>query len=289
MFSCGADKKENDLTKVNLFGNVKSVRIKSYDALEKFGEYTKGEFYYKLNTFWEYNINGDLTKKSSTNQDGIVKENIYLYDDRGNQIESGFKLLDGSFSFKEKFKYNDKGHVIEHIYDSEGIFQHNYSYKSKYDNNGNIIESAKYNDELRLSFKEKYKYDNNGNITDSAKYYDDGTLWIQQIYNDGGNIIEIVNYSPIGTVNSKQKFQYDNKGSMIEKKYYKRDGSLTGNYKYEYDNSGNIVKEIIASPKRSIKSKTYKYEFDKQGNWIKQVNFRDEKATIIVEREIVYY
>ena len=60
-FSC-SENKENDLDKINLKGNVKSVKKRVYDATEKFGDPVKVNFLYEK--IFVFNESGNIIEKS---------------------------------------------------------------------------------------------------------------------------------------------------------------------------------------------------------------------------------
>ena len=146
-FSC-SENKENDLDKVNLKGNVKSIYTTSFEAIEKFGEIEKGD---KAREFvWDNDIKT-------------------YYNDNGNRIEENQYDEEGELTSKRKYKYDDNGNVIEaNQYDEEGELTRKYKYK--YDDNGNRIEAKEYDEDGELENESSYEYK-----------FDDKGNWIQQI------------------------------------------------------------------------------------------------------------
>ena len=86
-FSC-SENKENDLDKANLKGKVESIYITSFEAIEKFGEVTKGDK--KWENEWQFD-----------------KE--LIYNDNGNLIEQNEYDEEGELTNKWKVKYDDNG------------------------------------------------------------------------------------------------------------------------------------------------------------------------------------
>ena len=84
--------------------------------------------------------------------------------------------------------------------------------------------------------------------------------------------------------------KYDDKGNKIECNEYNSDGSLDWKRTSKYDDKGNEIEWNAYNSDGSLDSKfTYKYEFDKKGNWIKRIDFENEIAEFILEREYEYY
>jgi hypothetical protein len=137
LISCTAqNKQKNSLTEENLKGSVKSVREFSFDAVDKFGEISKGE----------------------RKREKPIEEDYYRkYNDKGNQIETNYYKSDGSLRLKHTYKYDDKGNKIEwNAYYSNG--RQSSKYTHKFDDKGNRIENNVYKSDGRLSSTYTYKY-----------------------------------------------------------------------------------------------------------------------------------
>ncbi len=104
--------KKNDLTKENLKGKVKSLKITKYKAIDKFGEIIKGkkeDAYHIL-----YNEKGNKTEVSHYKPNGNLDyKGIYKYNERGNLIEDSFYKSDGRLDCKSVYKYDERGSQIE--------------------------------------------------------------------------------------------------------------------------------------------------------------------------------
>lgn len=90
---CSSNSKyENDVTRLNLKGKVKSINEFSYEAIEKFGNIKRGKRKRKLS--WDL-------------------DEYIIFDDKGNEIEKNRYNSDGSLFSKWTFKY-DKYIVDDH-------------------------------------------------------------------------------------------------------------------------------------------------------------------------------
>src|SRR3990172_4528225 len=89
LFSCHSGKKEkNDLSEMNLSGKVKSLKAFTYEAVEKFGEVTKGERDERVTTHHIFNGQGNKIEENLYKADGSLEEKLtYQYDSKGNKIE----------------------------------------------------------------------------------------------------------------------------------------------------------------------------------------------------------
>ena len=143
---CSSEQKENYLTNFKIKGKVKSLVIKEYKAIERFGEVEKesiinsDEIHFNLdgNPVEEihYNSEGDVDVKSTYEYDeegdkvesttynsvsGIENKVTYEYDDDGNEVESITYNSDGSIERKFASEFNEDGNKDEmNIYDSDG-------------------------------------------------------------------------------------------------------------------------------------------------------------------------
>ena len=271
-FSC-SENKENDLDKVNLKGNVKSVFDISFEAVEKFGKITKGaEITYS---------NHDIYKRERT-----------VYNDKGNKIEKdSHNNSQGSLTHKDTFEYDDKGNQIEwRSYVSDGSLQSKVTYR--YDDKGNIIENRTINSDGNLNDGWTYEYDDKGNHIKSRHYYDSFLNNLDNFtyeHDDKGNVIEFKKYNKDGELNYKQKNRWNDKGNLIEYSKYDKDGKLTFRRTIQHD-KGNIIERKDYDKKNKLKDKTnYEYKFDDKENWIQKIIFKNDKVTHIVERDIDYF
>jgi hypothetical protein len=138
---------KNDLRKLNLNGNIKSIREFSYKAIEKLGDIQKGKagfFYYNF-----FSNKGNKIEDNSYISDGsLIKKFTYKYDDKGNRIENSRFTSDGNIEKKYTYKYEDMGNAIEeNCYTSDGILLSKYTYKYEYDNQENWNKQIRFEDD----------------------------------------------------------------------------------------------------------------------------------------------
>jgi hypothetical protein len=297
LISCTNKIEENDWTKDNLKGKVKSYTEFSYKAVERFSDIEKVNR--ERENSWEY----DIQKK---------------YDQKGNMIEKNELDSDGSLLKKEIFKYNDELKMIEsNVFYSDGSLKEKIAYK--YDEKSNKVQMSSYDSDGSLIMKHTYMYDKKGNMSEDNIYYE-GRLLRKHIYiyDEKGNMIEendINSFkSELDPTSSKHTYKYDNYGNIIERrhynlidnrllsntvnrydknnkviefKYFISDGKLSTNITYKYDEKGNLTEEY----NYWYGSLDYKYIYlyDENGNWIKRIKFKNEIPTYILEREYEYY
>ena len=112
-FSC-SENKENDLDKANLNGEVKSVYTASFEAIEKFGEVTKGdkkqENSREYDTEFIYDDKGNLIEANRYDENNTLEEEAYEYqfDDNKNWIKKiTVKDDKATFIIEREIEYYD--------------------------------------------------------------------------------------------------------------------------------------------------------------------------------------
>jgi len=300
---CKSEKTENDLTKANLKGKVKSVKEISYYTKDKFGEAIKDEKYQQIEFY--FNEQGYITEKTERNfktsgysfssykketlkynqQNNIVEKYIYndvlgettsiityQYDENENLIEEKQSDENGKLWSRSIFKYDKNNNQIE--YERYNYFSDeelSYKYVYKYDEKGNKTEENIYNSDGELESKSIYKYDNRGNKIEENNYSSNGKLEEKFIYkyDNKGNKTEENKYNSIGELEYKSIYKYDSKGNKIEAKSYNSDDTLTYEWTCEYDKKGN-KRETQQNNYNSYGKLQYSYfyKYDERGNTI---------------------
>ena len=143
IMGCNSKQKENDLTKNDIKGDVKSIIEERHSATVRFGEIEKEtrKSYYEV----DFNEDGNLKVISSYDSDGSVDgKRTFEYDEEGNKVEEIEYNSDGSIDYKYTYEYDEEGNLEEEIrYDSDGsIFGKD---KFEYDEEGNKVEEIEYN------------------------------------------------------------------------------------------------------------------------------------------------
>jgi hypothetical protein len=290
---------KNDLQKEKLSGKVKSIKVNSFSAIEKFGEIVKGE---KL-------------IGSPTNIDG--------YSDNNEQInfnEKGFIVVSKNDFINITYSYNTKNQIIE---------------ENRYSKDGSILYSKKtfiyakdklkeektfdYNPTESITEKVINFYDGLGNLMKSINYNGNGKLSSEVIYkyDKFGNQIEIKGLDSIGETSFLTKYKFDSRKNQIEERDFNEDGSFklikkkfdnyqnileintqdmpivayTGNIsKFKYSNNLVIEYTHLSGPGDEVyEEEKYLYFFDKNKNWIKKTIIKNGIPKKIIERTIEYY
>lgn len=171
---------KNDLKKLNLNGNVKSIREFSSITIENFGDIQKDKA--KLSYYNIYSNNGNKIEDNRYNSDGSLnKKFTYKYDSTGNRIEQNQFTSDDSLIRKITYKHDKQGNIIEdNSYTPDGNLDKKFTYK--YNNKGNRIENSIFTSQGNLDKKFIYKYDDKGNVIEENCYSSDGSLLSKDTY-----------------------------------------------------------------------------------------------------------
>ena len=230
---------------ITFFGKIKSVRETSYEAVEKFGEVSKGE---KLSIeVFKCDNKKNLIEYEYGQNDRYIDIIVYRehktiikYDNTGKKIEKK-TYADEKLDSTITWKYNDKGSVIEkNTYDTDNnLFGKT---KWKYNDKNKLIEEGYYDSLGNAVSKEIKEYDARGYYTGHTKYENGKLAWkcTHQLDDRGNQIHNVrVGYhydgSDIDTFFIKI-FKRDEFGNIIEWDEYQRNQlSRKVFYKYNED------------------------------------------------------
>ena len=242
--------------KNTLEGNVKSVRITTYVALDKGGgNYGKGSVAKGVdNLLINYDKKGNVTEKIAyyTNG-GLWYSKKYVYE--GSQVEKpvakpapktsqATKSINDDTTTEESFKgrvtyrYDKKGQKTEESsFDDKGALLWRYVYR--YDTRGNIVERDSFDAQAVLFMRESFRYDSNNNKLEKVVTMKNQTAYkCTWTYGDNGKVVEkeefftelitpgqldklvIDEVNTKGVLRKKLKYTYDNKGNRVEVNIY---------------------------------------------------------------------
>jgi hypothetical protein len=134
----------------------------------------------------------------------------------------------------------------------------------KFNQKGDVIETAYYNGSGELNWKVVYEYDSQGKIINSS---DSGLQKGADCYkyDSQGRLIEEYGYKPDFSLYLKYSYRYDSQGKLIEKKEYACPGSLKEVTHYRYDSQGRLIEWDWLDSKYILDCKTH-CKYDSQGN-----------------------
>jgi hypothetical protein len=258
-------KLKNDLTKMQLKGNVKELVIRFEKDIDP--KYNKENLKYFRETERKY-----------------YKD--YFFDSIGNIREivsyGFFDIVDNkqyhSYNIKNELKY-----TIFRKNNSFGSISYNHIYYPK-----SILVRQRINGKKDMDTK-KLTIENKEIVSELEKKYLTGRAEESKKEYLNGKIVEISNRM------FKKKFKYDNKNNLIKIEYC-HNGLLNYCYtskNYEYNNENELIacKILSENPESEIELMgSYKYKNDSFGNWIlKEITNPKDNTVIKVHRTIKYY
>ena len=168
IFCCQLYGQNSDLKRLSLNGNVKIIRERSYQAVEKDGKVEKGEL--EFSYYNSFNKEGNKVDDIRYTPEGTPdKKYVYSYDTLGRRTEQDQFNSDEILLRKIIYKYDENGNLTEdNSFNAEGLLEKKYTYK--HDNHGNIIEDNSFGPDNVLLKKYTYKYDEAGNRVENCRY-----------------------------------------------------------------------------------------------------------------------
>lgn len=259
--------------------NVKSVTIKSFNAIDKNGkiekinEKTNGISVIYFNK--EKNISESLIYNSDKSSIKELKK--YRYDNQG-RLKSVEETNDFEYTdnYKlSKFTYPQNNKKIEKWYNSNG--DNTYVWNTTLDDNSNVIVSNSYENGI-LNWSRKYEYDDENRLIKSISFQKDSSNFNRNVIKYDGLKKVIKLYKKNNKLFFKKVEQTNEYGDVISNTHYNSLNKVTTEpttYYYKYDTHNNwIIK----------KTTRYVSKFD-EGNDL----FIKKPISTIIERNIEYY
>lgn len=257
-------KLENDLTKKNLNGKIKSREVLVYEALIKDGYVTNGATKGGIKT--TYNAFGNKVELLTYDENKkVVGTWKYSYDASNNLLEGNYS--DKNARRKVTYIYNDKNQ---------------------------LTSSDEFVNE-KLVKQMTYAYDASGNeVGNEASFVDSkGKSRSEHAYDEKGQLRETNIYDEKDVLQLKQLYTYNEAGQEIQQSIFTGDNAPSYKRKSEYDAQGNKTKDAaftgdgVVNPSDTYK---YKYEYDKTKNWATQIRSNyNGVADQFIEQKIAYY
>jgi hypothetical protein len=219
LFISCSSKKENDLVRAELHGDVVKVSEYTYEAVEKFGDITKG----KLQTY--------TTTK---------------YDEHGNNIEYIYTRMPDSLENEKKTrtttsKFNNQDQRIAVADPKTGQILAEF----KYNDDGKCYEIINLQDGKKSSVSKNF-YDENGNLKESKDFNSNGGQESRSTFkfNKDKKLVQQVEFNKD---NEKEStiYSYNKEGLLISYTTNKKDYKYKRSFKYTaFDSNNNWIKKI---------------------------------------------
>ena len=239
----------------------------------------------KNNSLSKMNLNGKVKAVKSVSYIAIVDENnvhekgerrnrerihhtslnrLMKFDELGNRLSAVHSNSNGINQFSAEFIYNAYGYNDEiNFFDSEA----NPSDKViiLFDKSQRPIKELWYSKYGGLGRKKTISYDNYGNKVEEKIF-------------------------EMNKLHSIWRYEYDKNNQVIEERIYDNDDSLLNKYNYVLDENGNEIELIKHDGDGNLVFHLkYELEFDDKNNWIRRIEYNENVAELIIERDITYY
>ncbi len=217
--------------------------------------YDNKEVTYEYYECYEYNENGQITKRYATDLEGNILEKHDLFEMTYNEDGSIAKITEGEFSYN--FIYNDDGSLKGY---------------AKYE--GTQVMNAVY-----------YEYNENGSKTKESLFNaaDEAVSDTVYAYNESGLVVSAVTKNKNGNTTNETSYEYNAEGLVT--KFIRKTDSDTRTTVYEYKD-GVLLKETMnVVPSNDLSSDRTReyittYEYSAEGNVVKFERARDGEVYI---------
>lgn len=265
--SCNTKKKETDLDKMGLKGDVIFVMPDVWSLSDVNLEFDNNGNLIRTIDYFDYEKIITLTETSfiRDNSNKIIGENELKYTDENN-----------SNYYATRKKYN---------YDNDKLS--NITYQNKY---YDIIEKYKYEDDKLVEMKQEFhtKSKKQESAFETTNYY-----YSQNNYLDSTINIEIIEG---GELKKKDIKIFSNNGLLESEKFYLKFDNSTESIlnltEYVYNDKDDLIEEKYTDLQKNevTSTKKFNYIYDEKNNWIeKTTKYNDsKKKNEVVKRRIFY-
>ncbi|MBJ2176550.1 hypothetical protein JBL43_20040 [Aureibaculum sp. A20] len=225
--------RETDLKRMNLNGNVKSVKLTQFKAV--------------LN-------NGVIEKEKFENSEGVIyADNKYFFNKNGMILEHKEYLSD-TLNSRISIQYDKNLNILKkHYYNSTGELINESTFENTHNSNGELIEEKelmrgnefknKWINKIFKDKKEVIKINHSGSDTLKSYKYE---------YDKKGNRIKEIRYQSDGSVFIEIMNSFDNNNSRIKEIVIGSANDTISNENYEYlefDLYNNLKRVLISKGK----------------------------------------
>ena len=207
-------------------------------------------------------------------KDPAFKKTVYGYDDKGLKTEKAIYLADGVLESLEKYKYDEKGNVIEEIFKQHVHPQHFIPQRHG----------------VYVTTRRTFGYDGKRNKTSEIHYRSDGSLYARWVfeYDSRNRLIKDTRRDNLGRLEDQYFYKYRH-NKLVEEKHY-ANFCITRNNEFckgTVKNDDGVFYYL---------TKTV-YEYDRRGNWVRERQFsmggqngsQSYQPDHILFRRITYY
>jgi YD repeat-containing protein len=213
-----------------------------------------------------YDARGNMTSSYRYGQwTGEPQTASYKYDEHDNMIEETQDYQ--TTRFEHHYTLNDKGKPVQDTYPGG-------KHTLKYNESGNVVESAYFTHDGSLEGETTYGYDDKGKLRETLVYDSSGHVSSRTIttYDPAGHRTE-EKYDAGDHLSASVSTTYDAAGHRTREEKYVPGGAFSGRTVDTYDQAGQITKEEQNDTEgKSLYWTTYKH--DPKGLVIESDDFR---------------
>ncbi len=192
---------------------------------------------------WEVDDKGKILREFHHYMDETYDTLTFFYDDQGKPIKKETIDPDGDLESIEQLTW-DGDHITQVLMqDADGDVLS--EKKTRYDDQGNIIEVEEYDGSVGESSKKEIEYYPSGNQKQVLTYNDSGQLVekVQMKEDAEKRIVQVVEETTArkNTIN----FSFDGKGNIIHQEEFDRNGELAGKVNRVYDENNRLLSSKV--------------------------------------------
>lgn len=273
-------------------GNIlkESKRDIEYDSVEV-TEYVYDEHNRPVKIFDQYftveNVydeNGNVIKKTTTDDEGNVSINEYVFDEQGNELTCSSTLNGEPDGFPNAYtyEYNAKGDITRKCYFLSGNLVDDTSLEYTYDDNGRKTKIVTIT--AHSTTTEEFTYNETGDVVkNTRKSADYTTEYVYEYTYSSDCAVEVKRENLNSWKNNALTEEYDDHGNLTLREL----GDSSEKYEYTYDENGFIIKKTSTvtgmEHLSGYENKTVEYTNDKNGNVLKAVSVKENGIEDITE------
>lgn len=272
MISCSKKEQDNDLSQLNMKGNIESIK-EYWHKIDENNKYKIIENDSSLSLEFKFNKDGYLLFKNLLIYSDSIETSYYEYDSlnrKNHEIEYTKPRYTYYCKFKAKYHYPNDSVIVKEYYYNHGM--ENEKNSIRFDtielNQNEISKIKRYYYDNKIRYLESFKYDKFKNKT-------------QHVFSS----FDSNNNEEIWYIN---KYDYDKNNNMtLYQVIHPKEKHNNFKVKYFYNKYNDIIKSIKTEYYQQ-ETRTIKYVYDKMNNWILRETFKDDKLILVDTRQIVY-
>jgi|AntAceMinimDraft_17_1070374.scaffolds.fasta_scaffold06264_6 antitoxin component YwqK of YwqJK toxin-antitoxin module len=261
---------------------IKSITSYRKDYLLKNAQTNKIDTKEFKLSYTEYNRQNKIVKDIRYNQDGSIEQMYkYRYNDKGQMIEETLSYSENEIAEKRTFELDDKGLVKKEFrpYLDGNVDTLVYNYDSE----NNLIEKTIIDSDNNIDSKDVFEY-NNKKITKESVYEEADNLISYNIYkyDEAGNIVETIKWEAEDNKKIKIVDFFIEKGSRTKSLVYNSLNQLISKTIFIEENDRII--QVLEEDQ--YKKDTTNITYDKKGNIIeeKEYNIKNQLNHKVIKK-----